>query len=219
MIELIKATGLGLVIILPLANPLTAVVLYLCATEKMSESVRRSQSLLAAVYVFLIMSVAYYGGQIIISAFGISLPGLRIAGGLIVMIIGFSMLFPAKNTSIPNADIGMGKASHGGNIAFVPLAMPGTAGPGTIAMIISAASTVRHSTNFSEWVLMLAPVLVFIIIALLLWLSLRGAGLIMRIIGSEGIDAISRLMGFLLACMGVQFIINGILELSRVYHG
>lgn len=104
------------------------------------------------------------------------------------------------------------------NIAFVPIAMPSTAGPGTIAMIISSASTVRDSSTFPDWVLTVAPPLIFAIIGAIVWISLRSSGAIMRWVGKGGIEAISRLMGFLLVCMGVQFIINGVLEIIKTYH-
>ena len=63
--------------------------------------------------------------------------------------------------------------------------------------------------------LMVVPVVVSVLIGVLVWLCLRSADLIMRILGRSGIEAISRLMGFLLVCMGVQFVINGTLEIVR----
>ena len=99
------------------------------------------------------------------------------------------------------------------NIAFVPLAMPSTAGPGTIAMIISTAASIPSRTDIAQWVLYAAPITTFFLISLIVWLSLRGSTGIMRYLGHSGIDAISRVMGFLLICMGVQFMINGVLEI------
>ena len=81
-------------------------------------------------------------------------------------------------------------------------------------MIISSASTVRHGVDFPGWVILVAPLAVSVI----LWGSLRSSGAIMRLVGKGGIEAISRLMGFLLVCMGVQFIINGVLEIIKTYH-
>jgi multiple antibiotic resistance protein len=101
------------------------------------------------------------------------------------------------------------------NFAFIPLAMPSTAGPGTIAMIISSAATIKNSTLFPAWVLLVAPPLIFLFTALILWVCLRGSGIIMKIMGQSGIDAISRLMGFLLVCMGAQFAINGSVEIIQ----
>lgn len=221
MLELLQAIGLGLVVLLPLANPLTTVALFLGLAGNMNSAQRNQQALMASVYVFIIMIVAWYAGQLVMNTFGISIPGLRIAGGLIVAFIGFRMLFPQQHVhESPEAKSKSEELSQESdvNIAFVPLAMPSTAGPGTIAMIISSASTVRHGAEFSSWVVMLAPPLVFALIGLILWLSLRSSGAIMRLVGKGGIEAISRLMGFLLVCMGVQFIINGVLEIVSSYH-
>lgn len=214
MIELFRAVGLGLIVLMPLANPLTAIAMFLAMAGNMNKQQRDSIAFRTGINVFIIMLVAYYAGQVVMNTFGISIPGLRIAGGMIVAFIGFRMLFPVAKapatTLVAESNVGPDT-----NIAFVPLAMPGTAGPGTIAMIISSASTVRHSDDFPQWVLYAAPPLIFLIISLILWVSLRSSGSIMRIVGKAGMDAISRLMGFLLVCMGVQFIINGVLEIVK----
>ena len=96
--------------------------------------------------------------------------------------------------------------------------MPSTAGPGTIAMIISSASTVKSGVNFPAWVIATAPPITFLLVGLILWIALRSSGSIMKLVGKGGIEAISRLMGFLLVCMGVQFVINGVLEVVHNFH-
>ena len=221
MIELFQAIGLGLVVILPLANPLTTVALFLGLAGNMNNEERNKQSLMASVYVFIILMVAWYAGQVVMSTFGISIPGLRIAGGLIVAFIGFRMLFPQqKSHDSMEAKIKSEELvdEPTANLAFVPLAMPSTAGPGTIAMLISTASTVKHGVDFPDWVVLTAPPIIFALVGIILWGCLRSSGAIMRLVGKGGIEAISRLMGFLLVCMGVQFIINGVLEIITHYH-
>src|SRR5690606_26954186 len=100
------------------------------------------------------------------------------------------------------------------NIAFVPLALPGTAGPGTIAMIISAASkTSSLQAHNAEWVLVAAPIIIALFFGALFYVCLGSADRLAGLIGHAGIDAISRIMGFLLVCMGVQLVIDGILEI------
>jgi len=154
-------------------------------------------------------------------------PGLRIAGGLIVAYIGFTMLFPATSQNEAQAQVEMAPddphiqvpgAAHTGprprDISFVPLALPGTAGPGTIALIISSASTL-HSHGGITLIHHFAVITVTLLLALLFWACLRSAERVMRMLGQSGIDAISRVMGFLLICMGVQFIIDGVFELIR----
>jgi multiple antibiotic resistance protein len=220
MTELLEAIGIGLVLLLPLSNPLTAVALFLGLSEGMNFQERNRQAQQAAGYVFLIMLVTWFAGTIVLNAFGISIPGLRIAGGLIVLLLGFQMLFPQKKLhdtpevrhkqeELQASD----NAEETVNIAFVPIAMPGTAGPGTLAVIMSTASTVKAAPPFAQWILIVAPVVTFILVAALLWVCLRSSGTIMRILGKSGIEAISRLMGFLLVCMGVQFAINGVTEI------
>jgi multiple antibiotic resistance protein len=226
MIEYLRYVGLGLVGILPVANPLTSAILLLAlgedftpknATDKLTRrhftSARSSWS-------------AFTGGNAIITSFGISLPGLRIAGGIVVVYIGFTMLFPGatrseadaqtsmkqEDTQGENADRGRARRKKPRDIAFVPLALPGTAGPGTIAVIISAASTL-DSRGGAILVQHLAFVTVTVIIAALFWACLRGANGVVKVLGKSGIDAISRVMGFLLICIGVQFEINAIFEL------
>lgn len=220
MIELFQAIGLGLVVLLPLANPLTTVALFLGLAGNMNAAERNHQARMASIYVFAIMMVAYYAGQLVMNTFGISIPGLRIAGGLIVAFIGFRMLFPQQKAhESPEASSKSEELEDEptANIAFVPLAMPSTAGPGTIAMIISSASTIKHGVSFPEWVVLISPPIIFALVGIILWGSLRSSGAIMRWVGKGGIEAISRLMGFLLVCMGVQFIINGVVEIINTW--
>jgi len=220
MIQLVELIGLGLVTLLPLANPLTTVALFIGLSGDMTQAERERQSRLTGLYVFIIIIVAYYGGQAVMNAFGISIPGLRIGGGLIVSSIGFSMLFP-KAALDDTVEVGEKSAElkrrAAKDIAFVPLAMPTTAGPGTIAMVVTIAASARTATGYEPWVLMVVPVAVSVLIGLLVWLCLRSADLIMRLVGRSGIEAISRLMGFLLVVMGVQFAINGVLEIVGTF--
>lgn len=214
--QLFQAIGLGLILLLPLTNPLTTVALWLGLSGNMTKEQRNQQSFMACIYIFFIMTLAFYAGRVIMTTFGISIPGLRIAGGMIVAFIGFSMLFPhTPNVDDPHISDEENPHHHPQepNIAFVPLAMPSTAGPGTIAMIISTAASIPSRTDIAQWVLYIAPVITFFLISLIVWLCLRGSTSIMKYVGHSGIDAISRVMGFLLICMGIQFMINGVLEI------
>ncbi|XKM12575.1 MarC family NAAT transporter [Orbaceae bacterium ac157xtp] len=217
MIELLQTIGFGLLLFIPLTNPLTTVVLLLGLSGDMTNDERNYQSKMTCIYVFIIMIVSFYGGHIVMNTFGISIPGLRIAGGMIVAFIGFRMLFPQQG-SIKTPEVEAKKKEASTNIAFVPLAMPSTAGPGTIAMIISMASTVESGDyNVATWVIYVASFLVPLLLCIILYMSMRSAGTILRFLGKSGIEATSRIMGFLLVCMGIQFIINGIKELVLSY--
>lgn len=216
MIELLKSVVLGVIILLPLANPLTAVAMFLGLAGGMVTEERNKTAVQSAFYTLIIILTTWYAGNYIMSAFGISIAGLRIAGGMIVAFIGFTMLFPPQKNSVNNQLETVKTAS---SISFVPLAMPATAGPGTIALIMSTASTLHTGHDVSEFVILMAPPIIALVIAILLWLSLRFSNSIMRLLGQKGIEAISRLMGFLLVCIGVQFVINGILEIVQQHAG
>ncbi|MGS6333840.1 MarC family protein, partial [Enterobacter asburiae] len=82
---------------------------------------------------------------------------------------------------------------------------------------ITSPSTVRDTQTFPDWVLTVAPPLIFAIIGFMVGASLRSSGAIIRWVAKGGIEAISRLMGYLLVFMGVQFIINGVLEIIKTY--
>lgn len=217
LLQLMQLVVLGLALLLPLANPLTSMSLLLSLGDHLSRAQRREQIRQGTWYVIGIMVVTYYAGAWIMNTFGISIPGVRIAGGLIVAFIGFSMLFPKTPVEeIPEASKTSSAIdrSEAPNIAFVPLAMPGTAGPGTIAMIISATSkVVAMQDQYPHWMLIVVPPLVFIILGIIFWLCLSSAERVVKFIGHAGVEAFSRVMGFLLVCMGVQFVINGILAI------
>ena len=216
MLELLRAVATGLAMLLPIANPLTTVALLLALSTGMSARERNRQALLACCYVFAIMCVAYYAGQAVMEVFGISIPALRMAGGLIVAFIGFRMLFPQdKPLQAPEVESRAEELRQHSktDIAFIPLAMPSTAGAGTIALIISTAAAMKDEQPFAPWVMWLAPVLTFFLLCVIVLLCLRSAGTIIRLIGQSGVDAFARLMGFLLVCLGVQFVINGVLDL------
>ncbi|VFS81792.1 inner membrane protein [Pseudomonas aeruginosa] len=125
----------GLLAVLPVANPLTSVSLLLGLGGSLPPAERNRQIFKASLYVALIMLVSFYGGSLVMQVFGISIPGLRIAGGLIVAYIGFTMLFPA--TTPDETEVQHDLLSdeekitpHFRDLSFVPLALPGTAGRG-----------------------------------------------------------------------------------------
>jgi multiple antibiotic resistance protein len=203
--------------LLPICNPLSSAAVLLGLTAGYPDRERNRQVNRATVYVAITIIVCYFAGQAIMNAFGVSIPGLRLAGGLIVGYIGFNMLFPHE-VSEAEAQLNMvnGESSVKiRDIAFVPLAIPVTSGPGTIAYIISTAALMPR--NMPLWFEVSLVVSVTLTFCLILWACLRGASKIMHVLGNTGIDAFSRIMGFMLVCIGVQFAINGTHEILKLW--
>jgi multiple antibiotic resistance protein len=194
--------------LLPIVNPLSAVGMLMAITRDLSEEERLRQVKRACIYMFFILTTFLIAGGLIMNFFGISIPGLRIAGGLIISYLGFKMLFPDQ-------DVISGKeqaeAVNKLDISFTPLAMPALSGPGSIAVIIGISSTAQAGDRF-----VIDHVLVAIgiaVTALISYFILRASTKLDRVLGATGMNAVTRIMGFLMICIGIQFCINGILSI------
>lgn len=195
----------GLVSLLVITNPLSKIPLFVSLTQGMSELRRAHQARMACVYAAAIMLVSLLAGNVILGAFGISYGALRIAGGFVVATLCYRMLFLSQ-------DPGMAPSTkRREDYSFFPLAMPGISGPGTIAVVIGMATEIAELDNHTARLLALGMTTLAIFATCAgIFLLLRSAGWIAQRIGRAGTEVLGRLMGFLLICVGVQFIGSGI---------
>ncbi len=193
-------------------NPFSTLPLFMSLTRKADGRTRRRVALRACIYAFGLLVSFLFLGTAIIDFFGISVPGIRIAGGAIIAVIGFRMLFPdAASTIIP-----VEQFEH--EIAFTPLAMPSLAGPGSLSVVVTAASQIRGN-NPDQYQLVFAGVMLGMLGTILIaFLVLRSAGPIARLLGPSGIDAMTRIFGFLLVAIGVQFLLTGVSDFFHLAH-
>ena len=196
--------------LLPIVNPFSTAPLVVSITANLSDEERTRQIRRACVYMFFILVAFLMAGGLIMNFLGISIPGLRIAGGMVISFIGFRMLFPNEHALTPPEHA---EAVSKYDISFTPLAMPSLAGPGSIAVVIGMSSTAQQSDHvFFRHVLIAVGIAVTAIVC---FVVLRAATKMARILGQNGVDAVARIMGFLLICIGVQFVINGILDIAH----
>jgi multiple antibiotic resistance protein len=205
----IEAISLTIAALLPIINPFSTAPLFVSLTAGMTPGRRKGQAIKACIYAFAILAVFLLAGAAIVDFFGISIPGIRTAGGLIIMTIGFRMLFPAP----PPPGAGEAAAAPPDvDVAFSPLAMPSLAGPGSIAVVMSAAAQIR-SAHPADWMMVyLAAVVGMALTLIFSYAVLRLAGVMVRFLGREGIDAMTRIFGFLLICIGMQFLLTGVAD-------
>lgn len=186
-------------------NPFSTAPLFVSITADFDPAQRNRQALLGCVYAFGILAVFLLLGAAIVDFFGISIPGLRVAGGLIISIIGFKMLFP--NPPVSHA---AGSHPQEVDIAFTPIAMPSLAGPGSISVVLTAAAHIK-SIRPDDWEMIYLAVIAGMALTLVFsYVVLRAATLLVRYLGRAGIDAMTRIFGFLLIAIGVQFLLTGI---------
>ena len=201
--------------LLPIMNPFSTAPLFVSLTASFEPRRRHSQAVKACLYAFAILVVFLLAGAAIVDFFGISIPGIRAAGGLIILAIGFRMLFPP---AAPQSAEAVGAAPDL-DVAFSPLAMPSLAGPGSIAVVMSAAAQIR-SERPNDWVLIYAAVIAGMAATLVFsYLVLRLAGVMVRFMGPAGIDSMTRIFGFLLVCIGMQFLLGGIADFYGLHVG
>jgi multiple antibiotic resistance protein len=196
--------------ILPIVNPLGAVPIVMTVASHLPDAERQRQIRRACVYTFVLMSGFLVAGSLIMNFFGISMPGMRIAGGVIVAFYGFRMLFPSAPT-LASEVAARGEIKY--DIAFTPLAMPGLSGPGTFAVVMSLSSQATARQGWDRALDFLGVATGILIVAIVSWFALRGAERFNRVLGATGMEALTRLMGFLMICIGVQFIINGLMAI------
>lgn len=205
---------LGTVIaLLPIINPLAAAPTFLAITEGDSRPRQLQQLRMACIYMIAILVSFLIGGTFIMGFFGISIPGLRIAGGLMVTSIGWGLLVAAPRVAVDEKRVReAAKAKR--DISFSPLAMPMLSGPGSIAVTLGFTSLSTH------WVDYVAIILGIMSVAAITYATLRLSGKIVTVIGLNGMNALSKIMGFLILCVGIQFVVNGVTDpdLIRAIH-
>lgn len=190
-------------------NPLGAIPIFVGLTQDDSKQERSRISLWAAINVAIILLISYFAGEYVLKFFGISIDSLRIAGGIVILTSGFSLLngnFSKKrgvNKKVAN------DAMTRNDIALTPLAMPMLAGPGSISLLIAFY---QEHISISEKVICCAAV---IMVALTIFLILRSAHYLSRILGASGIVAISRIIGFIVIAIGVQYIISSLVNIFK----
>jgi len=198
---------LGTVVaLLPVINPVASTPVLLTITEGDTEERRAQQVKMGCLYMVLILTSCLFGGGLIIRFFGISIPGIRIAGGLLVSGLALAMLATPREDADENRRREEARAKR--NISLTPLAMPMLSGPGSIAMTIGFSSLADHWLDYA------AIILGITVVAVISYVTLRLSGRLVRLVGANGMNALTKFMGFLLLCIGVQFIVNGVTSIA-----
>jgi multiple antibiotic resistance protein len=171
-------------------------------TRKLPAPDRVALARRVAVYSLLLVLASMFLGAPVLRFFGVSLPALRIAGGLLVSLAGYAMLTePDLREEEKVASV---TASTAQAMAFFPLTMPLTVGPGTIAASIALGA--QEKNLFVEHLVVVA---IAIVVAATIYVSYRHAAGVASAIGEEGSRIVTRLSAFLLMCIGVQMFLVG----------
>jgi len=184
-------------------NPLGTVPIFVGLTKENSKQERSSIAFWTAFNVLVILVLSFFVGKYLLLFFGISLSALKIAGGLIITSSGFALL-----TGKFSEHKGMKKrekddAFNRSEVALTPLAIPMLAGPGTISLLISYHE--EYKFLIDRFIILMA----MFAVALLIYSMLKSAFVIVKVLGASGINALSRIIGFIVIAIGIEYFIAG----------
>jgi len=212
--EILESTILILGALFPIVNPLGNSPIFLLLTRNSSSASRAMLSWRIAVNSFLLLVISFFIGTHILAFFGISLPVVQVGGGLVVISTGWTML---KSSDDDHRGEEVESRMRSRDVlaqAFYPLTLPLTVGPGSISVAIAlGANEPRHmGFNIPASV---AALVGSLLIALSIYLCYRFAENLERLLGKSAMNVIMRLSSFLLVCIGVQILWNGVTGLLK----
>jgi multiple antibiotic resistance protein len=197
-----------LIALLAIVNPIGVVPFFIHFTRHLNAAQRRHTIRVSAFTAFVVIALSALAGLKIIEFFGISLGSFQVGGGLLLLISALQMLnaqpAESKPTDISEGDL---KADAGASIAVVPLTIPLLTGPATISTMVIYAQKTHH------WWELAVLVGYGVVIALATALAFSASGRIARLLGSTGINVMTRLMGLILAALAVEVMSDGLIKL------
>lgn len=200
------------VALLAIVNPVGTLPLFINMTANQTSAARSKNSTLAALSMGIILLVVLFSGETILRFFGISVDSFRVGGGILILLMAISML-NAKMSNVKQTREEELDSAERDSVAVVPLGTPLLAGPGAISTVILYAQRYTSPLHYTSLVL------VIVILACLTACLFRLAPAITRLLGKTGINIVTRLMGLIMAAMGVEFIAHGLKQLFPVLAG
>jgi multiple antibiotic resistance protein len=200
--------------LLPIVNPFGMAPIFASMTLGYSEAVRRTVAMRVAVNGLALLVASLLIGSYILQFFGISLAAVQIGGGLLVTLSGWKIL----NQSDDLRDKRVESPPSSQEIlsqAFYPLTMPLTVGPGSIAVALTLGSNLHTETHLALIVSALTAIVGIALIALTIFLCYWFSEALQRFLGPTGTSILIRLSAFIVVCIGVEIVFNG---LEDFYH-
>ncbi len=218
LLEVAKSILLILSALFPIVNPFGGSPVFLALTQDYPAAARRILARRVAINSFVLLIASFLIGTHILHFFGISIPVVQVGGGLIVISNGWDM-FKRKEDDVREGNIQ--KKVNLQDIfrnAFYPLTLPLTVGPGSISIAITLGANEPHHLG-PNLLAILAAVVGSALVAVSIYLCYGFADRLAAIIGESGMSIILRLSSFLLVCIGVQILWNGVNTLLRSLPG
>lgn len=209
-----KAFLFTLATLLPILNPTATAPIFLSLTSGASTSTRAKLATRIARNVFLLLTAATVLGSFILNFFGISLPVVRLAGGLLVATTAWRLLNSTDAGAQRAVEMAEGYTPEmARSQAFYPLTFPISCGPGSIAAAVTVGASLHEPSLMLSSVRLAGSLPALALIGVTILICLRYAHQLLKPLGDSGTAVFMRMMAFILLCLGVQIMWDGIYDL------
>lgn len=208
--QIVEGVLLVFAALFPIVNPLGGAPIFLAMTADYTAEERASLARRVAINAFFLLVASVATGTYVLEFFGLSIPVVQVAGGLIVSALGWRLLQDPSPTEAHAAT----NAPRDRNLAFYPLTMPLTVGPGSISVAITIGA--NHPDSVRSLLINIPAILIGVtLVAATVFVAFRYADRLSRVLGETGMSVLLRLTAFILLCIGVQIVWNGASSLLR----
>ena len=186
-------------------NPIGNLPVFLGLTKNDSPEEKSKVALWSAINVFIILIIAFFVGEYVLKFLGLEIDVLRIAGGILICLAGFSLLADKISTSNDSSETTNTKA----NVAMTPLAIPLMAGPGTMSLLIA------KNNDYSDYADKGLIILAVVAICVSIYIIFRSGNAISKYLGDSGMSTLSKIIGFFVLSIGIQYIV---ISVRSIFH-
>ena len=214
MTEITRNVLLIFAALLPIVNPLGMAPIFAEMTLGYSDAVRRTVAFRVAVNGVALLVASMFAGSYILQFFGISLAAVQLGGGLVVTFAGWQVL--NKKSDISDRQVSASDNQEILSQAFYPLTMPLTVGPGSIAVALTLGSNLHEERHLQLIFSALTAVVGIVLIGVSIYLCYRFSEGLQRLLGPTGTSILIRLSAFIVVCIGIQIMFNGLESFYQV---
>jgi len=215
----IHLTFIGIIALFPVVNPIGSAFMVSPFFEHLNRSEKRAAVTSITLYAFLVCTVSLFAGQWILRLFGISIPVVQLAGGIMICKMGWEFLSSdQKNTTMDDLgeDLNVSAYSHIVNKLFYPITFPATTGAGTISVLFTLSA---HGAAFGSQAYFVntgAILLSVVVICVMIYFFYLNTKNMINYLGSNGENIVNRISAFLIFCVGLQIGVTGIKTLFHL---
>jgi multiple antibiotic resistance protein len=215
----VHLTFIGIIALFPVVNPIGSAFMLSPFFENLNRAEKRTAVTTITLYAFLVCTVSLFAGQYILRLFGISIPVVQLAGGIMICKMGWEFLSTDQKKA-PVEDIGedvnVSAYKHIVNKLFYPITFPATTGAGTISVLFTLSA---HGAAFGSQAYFLntgAIMLSILVVCLMIWFFYLNTKNMIHYLGSNGENIVNRISAFLIFCVGLQIGVAGIKSLFQI---